>query len=179
MNARGANGELLDRADRVDRLCWTFECAWRSGERPRMENYLHKAGDSDYEELFQELLLLEFELRTSAGEQPSAADYRMRFPNHDRLVAALLQTKTHPHWPEIPGYRVLAELGRGGMGIVYRAEEIALGRQIALKVLRYRVPLDDRPMRRFEREARAAAGLHHTNIVPVFGVGEYQGLPFT
>src|SRR5262249_47498833 len=69
-------------------------------------------------------------------------------------------------------------IGRGGMGVVYEAEQVSLGRHVALKVLPRHL-LDD-PMRRerFDREARAAARLHHTNIVPVFGVGEHDGQPY-
>jgi hypothetical protein len=64
------------------------------------------------------------------------------------------------------------------MGIVYEAEQVSLGRHVALKVLPKSMLLDDKAKRRFEREAKAAARLHHTNIVPVFGVGEQDGLPY-
>src|SRR5690606_838919 len=70
-------------------------------------------------------------------------------------------------------YRIVGEIGRGGMGVVYEAEQESLGRRVAVKVL---PPLrDHKRIRRFEREARTAAGLHHTNIVPIFGVGEHDG----
>jgi hypothetical protein len=75
-------------------------------------------------------------------------------------------------------YRILREVGRGGMGIVYEAEQESLGRHIALKVLPGAATLDPRSLQRFQREARAAARLHHTNIVPVFGVGEHDGLHY-
>ncbi len=64
------------------------------------------------------------------------------------------------------------------MGIVYEAEQVSLGRHVALKVLGQKKLIDPRQRRRFEREARSAAKLHHTNIVPVFGVGENDGLPY-
>jgi WD40 repeat protein/tetratricopeptide (TPR) repeat protein len=64
------------------------------------------------------------------------------------------------------------------MGVVYEAEQVSLGRHVALKVLPTKALLDARQKRRFEREARAAAKLHHTNIVPVYGVGEHDGLPY-
>ncbi len=72
-------------------------------------------------------------------------------------------------------YRILREIGRGGMGVVYEAEQESLGRRVALKVLSTGALLDPKQVRRFEREARAAARLHHTNIVPVFGVGNQDG----
>src|SRR5262249_31066769 len=79
---------------------------------------------------------------------------------------------------QLGDFRVLREVGKGGMGIVYEAEQVSLGRHVALKVLPKSMLLDDRTKRRFEREAKAAAKLHHTNIVPVFGVGEQDGMPY-
>ncbi len=72
-------------------------------------------------------------------------------------------------------YRILREIGRGGMGVVYEAEQESLGRRVALKVLSASSLLDPKQVRQFEREAKAAARLHHTNIVPVFGVGRQDG----
>ena len=75
-------------------------------------------------------------------------------------------------------YRILREIGRGGMGVVYEAEQESLGRRVALKVLPGHRLADVRQVRRFQREARSAARLHHTNIVPVFGVGQHDGVHF-
>jgi eukaryotic-like serine/threonine-protein kinase len=75
-------------------------------------------------------------------------------------------------------FRILRVIGRGGMGVVYEAEQVSLGRRVALKLLPQALHLDAVRKARFEREARAAARLHHTNIVPVFGVGEHDGLPY-
>jgi hypothetical protein len=75
-------------------------------------------------------------------------------------------------------FRLIREVGRGGMGIVYEAEQISLGRRVALKVLPFASVLDDRQLARFKNEARAAATLHHTNIVPVFSVGCERGVHF-
>ncbi len=69
-------------------------------------------------------------------------------------------------------YRIVREIGHGGMGVVYEAEQISLGRRVALKVLPWQVARDRTSLERFRREARASARLHHTNIVPVFEVGE-------
>src|SRR5262249_37562596 len=70
------------------------------------------------------------------------------------------------------------EVGRGGMGVVYEAQQLSLGRHVAIKVLPSHALLDGRQLGRFQREARSAARLHHTNIVPVFGVGEQGGLHY-
>jgi serine/threonine-protein kinase len=75
-------------------------------------------------------------------------------------------------------YRIIREIGRGGMAIVYEAEQESLGRHVALKVLLRHSRLDPRHTARFQREARAAARLHHTNIVPVYGVGEHDGVNY-
>ena len=75
-------------------------------------------------------------------------------------------------------FRILRVLGRGGMGVVYEAIQESLGRHVALKVLPPHGRLDPTQLGRFRREARAAAGLHHTNIVPVFAVGEQDGVPY-
>jgi WD40 repeat protein/serine/threonine protein kinase len=79
---------------------------------------------------------------------------------------------------QLGDFRILREVGKGGMGVVYEAEQVSLGRHVALKVLPKQLLLDVRTKQRFEREARAAAKLHHTNIVPVFGLGEHDGLPY-
>jgi serine/threonine protein kinase/Flp pilus assembly protein TadD len=79
---------------------------------------------------------------------------------------------------ELGDYRILREVGRGGMGVVYEALQESLGRHVALKVLRSSALADATQVDRFQREARAAARLHHTNIVPVYGVGEQNGLHY-
>jgi serine/threonine protein kinase len=79
---------------------------------------------------------------------------------------------------QLGDYRIIREIGRGGMGFVYEAEQVSLGRHVALKLLPNHALHDARQKRRFEREAKAAAKLHHTNIVPVFGVGEHDGVPY-
>src|SRR5271166_4141678 len=76
----------------------------------------------------------------------------------------------------IAGYRVVRELGRGGMGTVYEAFHVGLDRPVALKVLGIHAAPDSSARRRFLNEARTAAGLHHTHIVPVFDVGQVGGL---
>ncbi|MFO0841568.1 MAG: serine/threonine-protein kinase [Gemmataceae bacterium] len=84
--------------------------------------------------------------------------------------------------PREPGclrdYRILREVGRGGMGVVYEAEQISLRRRVALKVLPFAATIDPRRLQRFHNEAYAAASLHHEHIVPVHAVGCERGLHF-
>ena len=75
-------------------------------------------------------------------------------------------------------FQLLSELGRGGMGVVYKAEQISLGRHVALKILPFAAVLGPQQLQRFKNEARAAATLNHPNIVPVHFVGEERGVHF-
>ncbi|OYP33911.1 serine/threonine protein kinase [Rhodopirellula sp. MGV] len=75
-------------------------------------------------------------------------------------------------------FQILSELGRGGMGIVYEALQLSLGRKVALKVLPFASALDEVRLQRFRNEAHAAAALHHTNIVPVYAVGCDRGVHY-
>ncbi len=104
----------------------------------------------------------------------------------DRMEALPEQSPINPQGPDrrgparhsqpaIAGFRIIREIGRGGMGVVYEAVEETLSRRVALKVLPANALSDVKQVQRFEREAKAAARLHHTNIVPVFGVGQEGG----
>src|ERR671923_1694600 len=75
-------------------------------------------------------------------------------------------------------YRLLREVGRGGMGVVYEAEQLSLRRPVALKVLPFAATMDPRHLQRFQNEARAAACLHHEHIVPVYAVGCERGVHY-
>ncbi len=84
-------------------------------------------------------------------------------------------------WPlgtPLGDFRILREIGRGGMGIVYEAVQLSLDRRVALKVLPFAAALDAKQLQRFKNEAQAAAHLHHTNIVPVYAVGSERGVHF-
>jgi serine/threonine protein kinase/Flp pilus assembly protein TadD len=75
-------------------------------------------------------------------------------------------------------FRIVREVGRGGMGVVYEAEQMSLGRRVALKVLPFAATMDPRQLQRFQNEARAAASLEHPHIVPVYGVGCERGVHY-
>jgi hypothetical protein len=79
---------------------------------------------------------------------------------------------------QLGDYRIIGEIGRGGMGIVYEAEQVSLQRHVALKVLPFAAILDPRQIKRFKSESLAAAQLHHTNIVPIFSVGNERGIHY-
>jgi len=79
---------------------------------------------------------------------------------------------------KLGSYEILALLGAGGFGEVYRAKDLKLGREVALKVLRGEFSRDPERLRRFEREARAASALNHPNIITVHDVGSFESTPF-
>src|SRR6266542_2933126 len=81
-------------------------------------------------------------------------------------------------WPHVAGYILEAELGRGGMGVVYRAHQLGAERTVALKMISGPAWPGSAEVERFRREARLLASLQHPNIVQVFEVGEHDGLPF-
>src|SRR5205085_3455233 len=83
-----------------------------------------------------------------------------------------------PHPRQLGDYQILREVGRGGMGVVYEAEQVSLGRRVALKVLPFAATLDARQLQRFKNEVQAAAHLHHQNIVPVYFVGCERAVHF-
>ena len=124
----------------------------------------------------------EFLRRQQQGENPDVEEYTARYPDAAPLLRGVLASlrlidKSAPPvaeeaaWGTLGDFRLLREIGRGGMGIVYEAEQISLNRRVALKVLPFAATLDERRLQRFKMEAQAAAQLHHPNIVPVYAVG--------
>ncbi|HYG77556.1 MAG TPA: serine/threonine-protein kinase, partial [Planctomycetota bacterium] len=136
-----------------------------------------------------DLVAEEFADKCRRGLNPSIEEYVRNNPEMSAELRELLPTvvmmeqlkvrKKSEGIPERLGeYHILREIGRGGMGVVYEAEHKALGRRVALKVAPAHLLIDPMRLQRFQREAQAAARLHHTNIVPVFGMGESSGLHY-
>ena len=153
-----------DDDDTLDRLAEEFLDRLRRGERPAVREFAARLPERSGEvrELLSALVLVE-ELKPQEDETP---DHGGRTPPGWRGGAV----------PDRLGdFRILREVGRGGMGVVYEAEQESLGRRVAVKVLTPQFVQSPQLALRFLREARSAAQLHHTNIVPVFGVGEHDG----
>jgi WD40 repeat protein/serine/threonine protein kinase/tetratricopeptide (TPR) repeat protein len=146
-----------------DRLAHEFAERERRGEHPALTEYTDKYPElaDDIRDLFPALMVME-QFGSAAG--PVTGPYGSQ---PDKSVP-----------PQLGEYRILREVARGGMGIVYEAVQESLGRHVALKVLPAHALMSPTHLERFRREARAAAKLHHTNIVPVFGVGEDPGVHY-
>jgi tetratricopeptide (TPR) repeat protein/tRNA A-37 threonylcarbamoyl transferase component Bud32 len=171
----------------IDQACDQFEEAWKAGRRPRLEEYVTSAGDPVRPALVRQLLLLDWDYRRGAGERPVPAEYHSRLPEYANLIdSAYRELAGAGDAPATPvgeratepveaedRYQLGEEIGRGGMGVVYRGRDSLLGRELAVKVLRttYR----DRPdaHRRFVAEARVGSQLQHPAIVPVYDLGRF------
>jgi serine/threonine protein kinase len=146
--------------------------------------------------------LCEYVAALEAGRRPDRQEFLARHPGVRPDLAAALDGLefVHAAAPELrsaaPGaappadgpplepavplgdYRIVRELGRGGMGVVYEAVQLSLGRRVALKVLPFAAALDPRQLQRFKNEAQAAAGLNHPHVVPVYGLGTDRGVHY-
>ncbi len=144
----------------VEALAEDFLRRQRGGERPTLEEYCRRHPElaDDIREVFPVLIRME-DLRSDGPDDSTGG----------------MAVHTATRLERLGDYRILREVGRGGMGVVYEAEQESLGRRVALKVLPDAALADAQQVQRFQREARAAARLHHTNIVPVFGVGRDDG----
>jgi WD40 repeat protein/serine/threonine protein kinase len=179
---------------------------WQQGQLLPVEAYLEQSPSlADDPEAVLDLIYHERVLRARRGEVPRLEEYLQRFAHlaaplqvQFELDQAIQEDATwlskHPGVPPPgvtsrgdpasalpagpPGYEILDELGRGGMGIAYRARQVELKRLVALKVLQPVGPTDSHERSRFRTEAEAIGRLQHPNIVQIFEIGEHAGQPY-
>ncbi|MAC51199.1 MAG: hypothetical protein CME31_01515, partial [Gimesia sp.] len=138
----------------LDQVADDFIAKIRQGEKPVITDYVNRYPElaSEIEEIFPAIVALE------GGKYAAQAQGKVS------LGASAPD--------QLGDFKIVREIGRGGMGVVYEAIQESLNRRVALKLLPRHSLLDDKQLKRFRREAELTASLHHTNIVPVFGVGE-------
>jgi len=191
----------LSQAERIDRVCTAFEAAWKAGEDQRPEDWLSDVSGADRLALVKELVLLEVHYRRRRGEAVDRGAYQQRFPElqeswlqeavpsgqetaadydtpaPDRPVAA---PDALPETVRFSGdYELGEELGRGGMGVVYRGHDAGLGRTLAVKVLLEKHADNEDLKRRFLEEAQIMGQLQHPGVAPIHDIGRLaDGRPF-
>lgn len=158
MNDPNRSHEMPDIESLAERLIEQMH----AGETPTIDQYAqaYPALADEIRDLFPTIMDMETLRRRKSSGRP--------LPGHD--------VERMPE--QLSDYRIVREIGRGGMGIVYEAEQLSLARRVAIKVLPRGYFNDPGRRERFQREAQIAGRLHHTNIVPVHGIGSDQGYDF-
>ena len=184
-------------AGRLNPVCDRFENQWLAGAEPRLEEFLPLVDESDRRALLRELLALELEYRGRPGEQPSLEEYRRRLPEYTDVIAAafagpptiaagtrepdlsmLGPAREAGALGSLDHYEVLEVVGRGGMGVVFKARDTKLQRIVAIKILAAHMAADDTSCKRFVREAQAAAAIRDAHVVGIHAVHDASAVPY-
>ncbi len=148
--------------ERIDEICDRFETAWKTGARPQVDDFVDSMTGPERDALRHELLRVD-------------QHYRRRAETPARVHRTEASAKSGPF---VAGYEILDELGRGGMGIVYKAQQLRPSRLVAIKMISAGANAGAREIERFRREADAIAQLQDPHIVQVYEVGEQDGRPY-
>ena len=188
---------------RIDTFCDEFEAAWRRGEQPDIADVLSRVPAGERRRLCVELVRLDIDYRRKRGEQPRTADYA-HLAGWDEELARLVtgeqptsaSVKAQPDSVKAPPplaptgfsqlvigerfgpYQLLAKLGQGGMGAVYKVRHVRLGKTMALKIMAADLMQQADAVARFEREMLAVGQVQHPNVVQAHDAGEVNGVHY-
>ena len=151
----------------------------------------HSASGIELDDLVAQVVD-EYLERLNSADTPTLEEFVERYPEIGHvlktLIPALNATQqcdhsvdgsfAHGRYKQIGDFRILRQIGRGGMGVVYEAEQMSMQRRVALKVLPLAGLVDELKIHRFQNEVRAVAALNHPNIVPVYTVGQERGVHY-
>lgn len=191
-------------ADDLDAALDRQKKDWLEGSRPTVSDLLRDSSLPSSHDVLLDLIYNEIVVREELGESPSLEEYIAQYPHlerdlrlhfevhravQDELLASTFEdglgasTRENSSQSGTPGsnlggYEIVGELGRGGMGIVYRARHRRLKRFVAIKMIQPDRRPSTRELARFRCESEAIARLHHPNIVQIFEVGEENGSPY-
>jgi serine/threonine protein kinase len=160
--------EATDLDDRINEVLLAYVESYESG-RPLDQAELLAANPKLHDGLKEFF---------AAHEKMESLAVGLRTVCHQAAEPQYLKHNQKSELGQLGDFRLLREIGRGGMGVVYEAEQVSLQRRVALKLLPFAAALDPRQLQRFKNEALAAAHLRHENIVPVHAVGEDRGVHY-
>jgi serine/threonine protein kinase len=166
---------------RLEQACDAFEAEWKTGQRPQIEDYLNAVPQSDQWTFLRELLLLDLDYRNRVeDDEVTHQEYEQRFPDFADLISHVFNKPRGgaPTLKRVRDYKLLKKIGEGGMGVVYKARHMRLGKIRAVKVLPQHLLDNEEVLERFRLEVENSGRLEHPNIVQALDAGEEDGVHF-